>query len=76
MKNNMAPTQTETGVADEVLREVWRIKDELSASYIIEIYYVPNPFGPDKPTAALRRQQAPPPPIQVPFQPATQRPGP
>jgi hypothetical protein len=25
--------QTETGAADEVLREVWRIKDELSASY-------------------------------------------
>ncbi len=33
MKKNITPTQTETGVADEVLREVWRIKDELSASY-------------------------------------------
>jgi hypothetical protein len=33
MKINITPTQTETGVADEVLREVWRIKDELSASY-------------------------------------------
>ena len=30
---NTTPTQPETGVADEVLREVWRIKDELSASY-------------------------------------------
>jgi hypothetical protein len=33
MKANTTPTQTETGVADDVLREVWRIKDELSASY-------------------------------------------
>jgi hypothetical protein len=33
MKINSTPTQTETGVADDVLREVWRIKDELSASY-------------------------------------------
>jgi hypothetical protein len=33
MKTNITPTQPETGVADDVLREVWRIKDELSASY-------------------------------------------
>jgi hypothetical protein len=33
MKKKITPTQTETGAADEVLREVWRIKDELSASY-------------------------------------------
>jgi hypothetical protein len=33
MKANMTPIQTETGVSDEVLREVWRIKDELSALY-------------------------------------------
>ena len=33
MKKKITPTQTETGVADDVLREVWRIKDELSASY-------------------------------------------
>ena len=33
MKTNASLYQTETGVADEVLREVWRIKDELSASY-------------------------------------------
>jgi hypothetical protein len=33
MKKDITPTQTETGVADEVLREVWRIKDEVSASY-------------------------------------------
>ncbi len=33
MKSKITPTQPETGVADEVLREVWRIKDELSASY-------------------------------------------
>jgi hypothetical protein len=33
MKANMTPIQTETGVGDEVLREVWRIKDALSASY-------------------------------------------
>ncbi|MGD0766982.1 MAG: hypothetical protein ABSB42_02035 [Tepidisphaeraceae bacterium] len=33
MKPEIPPTQTETAAADEVLREVWRIKDELSASY-------------------------------------------
>lgn len=33
MKTNIIPPQTETGVADGVLREVWRIKDELSATY-------------------------------------------
>jgi hypothetical protein len=33
MKTSITPTQPETGVADDVLREVWRIKDELSASY-------------------------------------------
>jgi hypothetical protein len=33
MKQSTIPPQTETGVADDVLREVWRIKDELSASY-------------------------------------------
>ena len=33
MKTNITPPQTETGVADDVLSEVWRIKDELSASY-------------------------------------------
>jgi hypothetical protein len=33
MKANITPTRPETGVADDVLREVWRIKDELSASY-------------------------------------------
>jgi hypothetical protein len=33
MKENITSAQTESGVADEVLREVWRIKDELSASY-------------------------------------------
>jgi hypothetical protein len=33
MKKKITPTETETGVADDVLREVWRIKDELSASY-------------------------------------------
>ena len=33
MKTNITPPQTESGVADDVLREVWRIKDELSASY-------------------------------------------
>ena len=33
MKKNITPTERETGVADDVLREVWRIKDELSASY-------------------------------------------
>lgn len=33
MKTNTTTDPTETGVADEVLREVWRIKDELSASY-------------------------------------------
>lgn len=33
MKTNTPSDTTETGVADEVLREVWRIKDELSASY-------------------------------------------
>ncbi len=29
----LTPPPAETGVADEVLREVWHIKDELSASY-------------------------------------------
>ncbi len=33
MKTSITPTPPETGVADDVLREVWRIKDELSASY-------------------------------------------
>ena len=33
MNINTTSPQTETGVADDVLREVWRIKDELSASY-------------------------------------------
>ncbi len=33
MKLKITQTQEESGVADEVLREVWRIKDELSASY-------------------------------------------
>ncbi|HZM04292.1 MAG TPA: hypothetical protein VFC44_14905 [Candidatus Saccharimonadales bacterium] len=33
MKNDIPPNPAETGVADEVLREVWRIKDELSAAY-------------------------------------------
>lgn len=33
MKRKLTPPQPETGLADEVLREVWRIKDELSASY-------------------------------------------
>jgi hypothetical protein len=33
MKNPLTPGQFETGVADDVLREVWRVKDELSASY-------------------------------------------
>jgi hypothetical protein len=33
MNTHRIPAPTETGVADEVLREVWRIKDELSASY-------------------------------------------
>jgi len=33
MKKNITPTEIETGVTDDVLREVWRIKDELSASY-------------------------------------------
>jgi hypothetical protein len=33
MKTNVPPTQVEIGVGDDVLREVWRIKDELSASY-------------------------------------------
>jgi len=33
MNAKITPTQTEISVADEVLREVWRIKDELSASY-------------------------------------------
>lgn len=33
MKTSIQPTPPETGVADDVLREVWRIKDELSASY-------------------------------------------
>jgi hypothetical protein len=31
MNSEIPPT--ETGVGDDVLREVWRIKDELSASY-------------------------------------------
>jgi hypothetical protein len=33
MKTNITPPQPESGVADDVLREVWRIKDELSAAY-------------------------------------------
>jgi hypothetical protein len=33
MKDNITSDQIESGIADEVLREVWRIKDELSASY-------------------------------------------
>lgn len=33
MKTTRTPPPVETGVADDVLREVWRIKDELSASY-------------------------------------------
>jgi hypothetical protein len=33
MKTSNTPTQPETGVADDVLCTVWRIKDELSASY-------------------------------------------
>jgi hypothetical protein len=33
MKKKITTIQTEIGVADDVLREVWRIKDELSASY-------------------------------------------
>jgi hypothetical protein len=37
MKENITSDQTETGVADEVLREVWRIKDELSAAYDHEL---------------------------------------
>jgi hypothetical protein len=32
MQDRTTP-QTENGVADGVLREVWRVKDELSASY-------------------------------------------
>jgi len=32
MKANITPPQPETGIADDVLREVWRIKDELSAA--------------------------------------------
>ena len=33
MKTNETPAQIETGVADDVLREVWRIKGELSTQY-------------------------------------------
>ena len=33
MKTKTAPPKTETGIADDVLREVWRIKDELSTRY-------------------------------------------
>jgi hypothetical protein len=33
MKPKTPQTQSESGVADDLLREVWRIKDELSASY-------------------------------------------
>ena len=33
MKTNIPPPQSETDAADDVLREVWRIKDELSAAY-------------------------------------------
>lgn len=33
MKTALTPPPAETGVADDVLREVWRIKDELSAAY-------------------------------------------
>ena len=33
MKTYLSQKQTETGVADDVLREVWRVKDKLSASY-------------------------------------------
>lgn len=33
MKPMIAATPTENGAADDVLREVWRIKDELSAQY-------------------------------------------
>jgi hypothetical protein len=30
MNTNTIPNKPETGIADDVLREVWRIKDELS----------------------------------------------
>jgi hypothetical protein len=33
MNKDTRKIQSESGVADDVLREVWRIKDELSASY-------------------------------------------
>ena len=33
MKIRITPPLSESAVADDVLREVWRIKDELSASY-------------------------------------------
>ena len=33
MKTTATRPHTETGAADEVLREVWRIKDQLSAGY-------------------------------------------
>ena len=33
MNSKLTSTQSESGVADDVLREVWRIKDQLSASY-------------------------------------------
>jgi hypothetical protein len=33
MKKDITPNPPESGVADNVLREVWRIKVELSASY-------------------------------------------
>jgi len=33
MKPMITATPTENGAADDVLREVWRIKDELSAQY-------------------------------------------
>lgn len=33
MNTRATPAQSKNGVGDDVLREVWRIKDELSASY-------------------------------------------
>jgi hypothetical protein len=33
MKPKTPQTQSASGAADDVLRKVWRIKDELSASY-------------------------------------------
>ncbi|HXE04825.1 MAG TPA: hypothetical protein VN579_02480, partial [Bryobacteraceae bacterium] len=36
--------------------------EQLSKAGVVEVYYVPNPYGDERPTAAIRRSAILPPP--------------